>query len=80
MATFLAANMGELADHGPIESAMGFAQQPVFTVSPRLKHRPCLADREQRKSEHSRQERWTEQHIDLHRVRSAEQVRGRHSR
>jgi beta-lactamase class C len=37
MATFLAANMGELADQGAIESAMGFAQQPVFTVSPRLK-------------------------------------------
>jgi len=37
MATFLAANIGELADHGAIESAMGFAQQPVFTVSPRLK-------------------------------------------
>jgi beta-lactamase class C len=37
MATFLAANMSELADHGAIESAMGFAQQPVFTVSPRLK-------------------------------------------
>jgi beta-lactamase class C len=37
MATFLAANLGELADHGAIESAMGFAQQPVFTVSPRLK-------------------------------------------
>ena len=36
MATFLAANMGELADHGPMESAMAFAQQPVFTVSPRL--------------------------------------------
>ena len=36
MATFLAANLGELADHGPIESAMGFAQQSVFTVSPRL--------------------------------------------
>ena len=37
MATFLAANLGELADHGPIENAMAFAQQPVFTVSPRLK-------------------------------------------
>jgi beta-lactamase class C len=37
MATFLATNLGELADHGAIESAMGFAQQPVFTVSPRLK-------------------------------------------
>ena len=36
MATFLAANMGELAGHGPIENAMAFAQQPVFTVSPRL--------------------------------------------
>ena len=36
MATFLAANIGDLADHGPIESAMAFAQQPVFTVSPRL--------------------------------------------
>jgi beta-lactamase class C len=36
MAAFLAANMGELADHGPMESAMAFAQQPVFTVSPRL--------------------------------------------
>ena len=37
MATFLAANMGELADHGAMENAMAFAQQPVFTVSPRLK-------------------------------------------
>jgi beta-lactamase class C len=37
MATFLAANMGDLADHGAIESAMAFAQQPVFTVSSRLK-------------------------------------------
>ena len=36
MATFLSANLGELADHGPIESAMAFTQQPVFTVSPRL--------------------------------------------
>ena len=36
MAAFLAANMGELANHSPIESAMVFAQQPVFTVSPRL--------------------------------------------
>jgi len=36
MATFMAANMGELADHGPMENAMAFAQQPVFTVSPRL--------------------------------------------
>jgi beta-lactamase class C len=37
MATFLVANMGDLDDHGTIESAMAFAQQPVFTVSPRLK-------------------------------------------
>jgi beta-lactamase class C len=37
MATFLAANMGELAGHGAIENAMAFAQQPVFTVGPRLK-------------------------------------------
>ena len=37
MATFLAANLGEVADHRPIENAMAFAQQPVFTVSPRLK-------------------------------------------
>jgi beta-lactamase class C len=36
MATFLTANMGELAGHGPIESAMATAQQPVFTVSQRL--------------------------------------------
>ena len=36
MATFLAANMGELAGHAPMESAMAFAQQPVFTVSPHL--------------------------------------------
>jgi beta-lactamase class C len=36
MAAFLAANMGELANHSSIESAMVFAQQPVFTVSPRL--------------------------------------------
>ena len=37
MATFLAANMGELPAHRPLENAMAFAQQPVFTVSPRLK-------------------------------------------
>jgi beta-lactamase class C len=37
MATFMVANMGELAGHGEIESAMAFAQQPYFTVSPRLK-------------------------------------------
>ena len=37
MATFLAANLGELPDHRPIESAMALAQQPVFTVGPRLK-------------------------------------------
>jgi beta-lactamase class C len=36
MAMFLAANIGDLAGHGPIENAMAFAQQPVFTVSPRL--------------------------------------------
>src|SRR5215475_7128326 len=36
MATFLTANLGELPDHQPIENAMTFAQQPVFTVSPRL--------------------------------------------
>ena len=36
MATFLTANLGEVADHRPIENAMDFAQQPVFTVSPRL--------------------------------------------
>ena len=37
MATFLAANMGELANHGPMQNAMGLAQQPVFTVNPRFK-------------------------------------------
>ena len=36
MAVFLAANMGDLPGHAPIENAMAFAQQPVFTVSPRL--------------------------------------------
>ena len=37
MATFLAANLGELPDHRPIENAMALAQQPVFTVGPQLK-------------------------------------------
>jgi beta-lactamase class C len=37
MATFLAANLGELPDHRPIENAMALAQQPVFTVNARLK-------------------------------------------
>jgi beta-lactamase class C len=37
MATFLVANLGELSDHRPIENAMVLAQQPVFTVGPRLK-------------------------------------------
>ncbi len=36
MATFLAANLGELPSHGPIENVMAFAHQGVFTVSPRL--------------------------------------------
>jgi beta-lactamase class C len=36
MATFLAANLGELPGHGPIENAMAFAHQGVFTVGPRL--------------------------------------------
>ena len=36
MATFLAANLGELPGYGPIENAMAFAHQGVFTVSPRL--------------------------------------------
>jgi beta-lactamase class C len=39
MATFLAANLGELPDHRLIENAMALAQQPVFTVGPRLKLR-----------------------------------------
>jgi beta-lactamase class C len=37
MATFLAANLGEVPGHGPIENAMAFARQGVFIVSPRLK-------------------------------------------
>jgi beta-lactamase class C len=37
MATFLTANLGELPAHRPIENAMALAQQPVFTVSARLK-------------------------------------------
>jgi beta-lactamase class C len=36
MATFLAANMGELPDHRPMENAMALAQQPVFTVNAHL--------------------------------------------
>ena len=34
----LAANLGEVANHAPVESAMALAQQPVFTVNPHLKH------------------------------------------
>lgn len=37
VATFLAANLGELPDHRPIENAMALAQQPVFTVGSHLK-------------------------------------------
>jgi beta-lactamase class C len=37
MATFLAANMGELPEHRPLENAMALAQQPVFTVNPHFK-------------------------------------------
>src|SRR5437867_11419330 len=37
MATFLAANMGELADHRPMGNAMAIAQQPVFTLKAQLK-------------------------------------------
>ncbi|HEV2716930.1 MAG TPA: serine hydrolase [Terriglobales bacterium] len=34
MATFLAANMGELPEHGPMENAMVLAQRGVFQVNP----------------------------------------------
>ncbi len=37
MATFLAANLGELPDHRPIENAMTLAQQGVFAVNPHFK-------------------------------------------
>ena len=37
MATFLTANMGELANHGPMENAMTLAQQSVFTVNPHFR-------------------------------------------
>jgi beta-lactamase class C len=37
MATLLTANMGELANHGPMENAMALAQQPVFTVNPHFR-------------------------------------------
>jgi beta-lactamase class C len=37
MATFLAANMGELPDHRPMESAITLSQQSVFTVNPHFK-------------------------------------------
>src|SRR6266513_2736539 len=37
MATFLAANMGELPEHRPMEIAMALAQQPAFTVNAHLK-------------------------------------------
>ena len=36
MATFLAANLDELSGHAPIQNAMAFAHQGVFTVSQRL--------------------------------------------
>jgi beta-lactamase class C len=37
MATFLAANIGELPEHRPMEDAMAMSQQPVFTVNPHFK-------------------------------------------
>jgi beta-lactamase class C len=37
MAAFLAANMGELPDHRPMENAMALAQRGVFTVNPHFK-------------------------------------------
>ena len=75
MATFLAANLGDLADHSPIESAMAFTQQPVFKVSPRLSIGLAWQIVSSGNLQNPRQERWTEQHIDLHRVCSAKKVR-----
>jgi len=37
MATFLAANLGELPDHRPLEEAMALAQKGVFTVKPNFR-------------------------------------------
>ena len=36
MAIFLAANLGALPDHRPLQDAMSFAQQGVFEVNPRF--------------------------------------------
>ena len=36
MAAFLAANLGDLPNQGPLEQAMKRAQQPVFGVGPRF--------------------------------------------
>src|SRR5260221_7876102 len=36
MAVFLAANLGVLPDHRPLEEAMAFAQTGMFTVNPRF--------------------------------------------
>jgi len=36
MARFLAANLGALPDNAPLQAAMAFAQQGVFTVGPRF--------------------------------------------
>jgi beta-lactamase class C len=36
MARFLAANLGALPDNAPLQAAMAFAQQGVFTVGPRV--------------------------------------------
>jgi beta-lactamase class C len=37
MASFVAANMGEVRNHGALENAMALAQQPVFTVNPHFR-------------------------------------------
>src|SRR5262249_56489448 len=36
MATFLAANLGVLPNHRPLQEAMAFAQTGMFTVNPRF--------------------------------------------
>ena len=80
MATFLTANMGELANHGPMENAMALAQQPVFTVNPHFRQALAWQDMSRGNLTILDKNGGLTKHIDMDWVRSTAEVRRRHSR
>lgn len=75
IATFLVANLGELPDHRLIENAMALAQQPVFTVGPRLNLGLAWQNVSAGNFTIIRQEWGAAKYVDIYRIRPATEAR-----